>query len=824
MPSAERRNQGRGRRATDAGPTRLVAVLRLGALALTLGVAAWVLLVARDQARPARDAAVAETEILVQGARLEAAALDSRIALARAALDAGAGALSARPDRPLDALETARRLSPGLAMAARAPDGAISAAAGAPAGTFDATPSSARTPSQGQTPDSLRLDPASASVVLSRDVGGRRLEARLPLAEDATLASKTIFVASPQARSATAVGEPVPTPAHAALTALAGSPGRIDTLSPEEDGRGESIRAAAAPVAGTDLVVVAWKPAAKAGAGLLSDAWVLAVPAVLGLLVLALMAGQHWRQSRARRNWAETEHRFQVAVEAARCGVWEWDLEADSVVLSDYMAALLGLSAGGTFSSETVFERIHPRYRDAFEHALRQAATFGVFENVFPVASAEGGARWIDARGRARGGRDEHGYSQIMGVALDITEARRAKAQAQSAESRLRDGIESVSDAFALFDRQGRLILSNQAFADAFGLAPEAVRRGAAKDELNRIAGLAIRADHPTATAGVRELELNDGRWLMISERFTSDGGAVVTAADMTLIKRQEAQTRQAADTLRAMVVKLETSQAELSLLARKYEIAMTRAEAANQAKSEFLANMSHELRTPLNAINGFSEIMAAEMFGPVGDARYKGYAQDILKSGQHLLSLINDILDMAKIEAGKMTLHYEKVSLKEICTDAARLMRGKVDEAGLSLVVDAADLPEVDADHRGMKQVLLNLISNAVKFTPEGGSITVGVAAEGPDRQRIWVSDTGIGIAAEDLGRLAKPFEQIEGQHSKTTQGTGLGLALTKSLIELHHGVMAIESEPGTGTTVSFIVPVHRPDAAPAENRQQAA
>jgi len=211
-------------------------------------------------------------------------------------------------------------------------------------------------------------------------------------------------------------------------------------------------------------------------------------------------------------------------------------------------------------------------------------------------------------------------------------------------------------------------------------------------------------------------------------------------------------------------------------------------------------------------------------MFGPVGDARYKGYAQDILKSGQHLLSLINDILDMAKIEAGKMTLHYEKVSLKEICTDAARLMRGKVDEAGLSLVVDAADLPEVDADHRGMKQVLLNLISNAVKFTPEGGSITVGVAAEGPDRQRIWVSDTGIGIAAEDLGRLAKPFEQIEGQHSKTTQGTGLGLALTKSLIELHHGVMAIESEPGTGTTVSFIVPVHRPDAAPAENRQQAA
>jgi two-component system cell cycle sensor histidine kinase PleC len=138
--------------------------------------------------------------------------------------------------------------------------------------------------------------------------------------------------------------------------------------------------------------------------------------------------------------------------------------------------------------------------------------------------------------------------------------------------------------------------------------------------------------------------------------------------------------------------------------------------------------------------------------------------------------------------------------------------MRGKIQEAGLNLVVDAPDLPEIDADYRGLKQVVLNLISNAVKFTPEGGDIVVALTREDDDRVRVAVTDTGIGIAARDLDRLARPFEQVEGQHSKTTQGTGLGLALTKSLIELHGGVLTIASEPGKGTTVGFVLPIRRP------------
>ncbi|GAA0617956.1 hypothetical protein GCM10009422_11560 [Brevundimonas kwangchunensis] len=575
------------------------------------------------------------------------------------------------------------------------------------------------------------------------------------------------------------------------------------------------------------VMLVARGATGPASNTLASDLWVLGPPIGIGLFTLILVLLMQRRQVGISREWAASERRFRGAVEAAQCGVWDWDTDTGQVTISDYMARLMGLEHSGPVSEEAVMKRIHPRYRDAVQHALRQAQTYGAFEVSFAVPDENGRARWIDARGQARGERGEEGYSSILGVALDTTEARRAKAQAQSAEGRLRDGIESVSDAFVLFDRGGRLILSNQAFQDAFGFEDGVIRKGAFKQDLNRIAALAIKSEHPAAggRAGAREVELHDGRWLQLIERFTSDGGSVVTAADITAIKQKEAERQRAVERLHATITELEDREEKLSLLARKYEVAMTRAEAANQAKSEFLANMSHELRTPLNAINGFSEIMAGEMFGPLGDQKYKGYAGDILKSGQHLLSLINDILDMAKIEAGKLTLHYETVSVKEIVDDAARLMRGKIDEAGLSLLVDAPDLPDIEADHRGLKQVVLNLISNAVKFTPEGGEIVVALSQLDDYRVRVAVTDTGIGIAPEDLVRLARPFEQVEGQHSKTTQGTGLGLALTKSLIELHGGELKMESEPGRGTTVSFDLPIRKPAvaSAPADAEAQA-
>lgn len=806
----ERRDETPGRRASDRAPGT-PAWLRIVALTVALAAAAYVLLVAREMNRPTREAEALRAQALVQGAALLSAETRLRLQAARAGLTAAASVLE-NGGAPLDAVEAARRAQPDIAFAVVDAAGASLAADGAPAAAF--------APAAGS--GDIRAADGGLLIEESSADGGRlRAIVALP-----ALPTNGVMLrlAGPDGRVVASsddaeLGRPGAEVIGARPAALAARGG----VAAVANGA-----AAAAAVPGTGLVATASGAAPPAGLrAMLSDVWVLVTPVMLGLGVLTLLLFQRWRQARASREWASAEKRFRIAVEAAKCGVWEWDLEADEVTLSDYMATMLGFPQGGVVETEAVMARIHPRFRDEVAHALRQATAYGAFEVTFAVPMESGGVRWIDARGQARGQRREDGFQAILGVALDITEARRAKVRAEAAESRLRDGVESISDAFVLFDRQGRLILWNEAFEDAFGFERGVVRRGAMKDELNRIAALAIKADHAPADgrAGRRELEMNDGRWLQLSERFTSEGGSVVTAADITTIKLQEAERNRTADHLRQMVDQLEISREQLSLLARKYEVAMTRAEAANQAKSEFLANMSHELRTPLNAINGFSEIMAAEMFGPLGDARYKGYAGDILKSGQHLLSLINDILDMAKIEAGKMTLHYEAVSLKEICEDAVRLMRGKVQEAGLTISVDAGAAPEIEADHRGVKQVLLNLISNAVKFTPEGGSITLTirpfVGEAGDERVRVACTDTGIGIAPEDLTRLARPFEQVEGQHSKTTQGTGLGLALTKSLIEMHGGLLAMESEPGEGTTVSFDLPVRRPmEAAERQTR----
>ena len=450
---------------------------------------------------------------------------------------------------------------------------------------------------------------------------------------------------------------------------------------------------------------------------------------------------------------------------------------------------------------------------------LDAARTYGAFDVSFRLPDRDGRSAWIDARGQAPAELGQDGYRRIIGVMLDVTEERMTQARAQAAETRLRDAIDSVSEAFVLWDRTGRLLMCNRNYRAFFKLEPRLTKPGAPRNSIVRIAQLAVKTEHPAAEGrpGVHETEMNDGRWLQISERRTADGGLVMTAADITAIKRQDEARRLNEAQLQDAVDNLERSQAALAELARKYEAEKIRAEGANKAKSEFLANMSHELRTPLNAINGFSEIMVGEMFGPMGDKRYKEYAQDILSSGQHLLALINDILDMSKIEAGKMNLRFEPLHLGDVVEDAVRLIQNRAEAAGLTVDVALPDLPEVEADYRAIKQVLLNLLSNAVKFTPHGGRISVlGGTRREPlgERVRISVKDTGIGIAAEDLGRLARPFEQIESQHSKTQQGTGLGLALTKSLVEMHEGALEIESEPGAGTVVSFLLPLHHPAA----------
>jgi two-component system, cell cycle sensor histidine kinase PleC len=594
------------------------------------------------------------------------------------------------------------------------------------------------------------------------------------------------------------------------------------TIGGDVEGRlvdGARVTLTARPASGGLVVVVAAPrnaAVAAASQALIKDTlWTLS-PLLIGIGLAILMLGQIRKSETVQRAYSDSERRFRMAVEAAHCGIWEWDLPSDQLSMSMMTGAILGWGGAGVAPGAEVLARVAGEHRERLRQALEGARIHGAFDVSFCVPDRGGSTAWIDARGQAAGEAGPDGFERIIGVMMDVTEERMSQARAQAAENRLRDAIDSVSEAFVLWDRSGRLLLCNKNFRAFFNLEPRVLKPGAPRDAVNKFVRLAIKQQHaaPEGVPGVRELEMHDGRWLQISERRTAEGGMVMTATDITAIKLQDEARRLNEAQLQVAVDKLEQSQVQLAELARKYEAEKIRAEGANKAKSEFLANMSHELRTPLNAINGFSEIMVGEMFGPMGDKRYKEYAQDILSSGQHLLALINDILDMSKIEAGKMNLRFEPLHLQDVVDDAVRLVRNRAEAAGLVLESELPALPEVEADYRAIKQVLLNLLSNALKFTPNGGKVQLTAEVRSDvlgEKVRVTVHDTGIGISKADLARLARPFEQIESQHSKTQQGTGLGLALTKSLVEMHEGSLEMASEPGQGTTVSFTLPVRR-------------
>jgi two-component system cell cycle sensor histidine kinase PleC len=281
-------------------------------------------------------------------------------------------------------------------------------------------------------------------------------------------------------------------------------------------------------------------------------------------------------------------------------------------------------------------------------------------------------------------------------------------------------------------------------------------------------------------------------------------------------------------------VIDLKRSQTELERqaqllaeLAQKYADEKNRAEEANQTKSKFLANMSHELRTPLNAIIGFSEVMGSGMFGALGSEKYQEYCNDIMTSGNYLLDVINDILDMSKIEAGRMKLDYEPLDLAQTLTESLRVVSGRAENKNLTMNSDIRGAIPILADRRAMKQIAVNLLSNAVKFTPDGGKITVRSRMINKSVM-LTIADSGIGIAPQSLVKLGRPFEQVESQLTKSYHGSGLGLAIAKSLANLHGGSMKLRSRLGVGTIVCVTLPCgHRELTAPsimAEDAPQAA
>ena len=507
----------------------------------------------------------------------------------------------------------------------------------------------------------------------------------------------------------------------------------------------------------------------------------------------------------------ESDRILGLVMRGARAGYWEWYQEPGALFLSEGAADLVGIASSGRVALEELLDRVPVESRSYVKEGFSKARSIGWVHLTFIAQTSP--LRWIEMRGSVSTD-PVTGTTVFGGIMMDATERKQAEDRVKTAERRLRNAIEGFNGPFALWDTRKRLLYWNRAFAIDFGLQ-DTLRPGMSHDTVVIARAGAVASERQSEEdARTTMIALRNGRWLKMVERSTPDGGLITVGIDVSENVRNEEELKKQKEKLRRVALDLERSEGRSSELSRKYSEEKEKAERAALAKSAFLANMSHELRTPLNAVIGFSEIMTNELAGPLGDPSYKEYAKDILMSGQHLLDMINDILDMAKIEAGKMTISPQPIDPVDPVDAAMRMIRRKAEEKAIDLVLEAEDnLPDIDADHRAIRQMMLNLLSNAIKFTDPAGRITVRVEQRGTDIY-FGVTDTGIGIPPEDLPRLAQPFEQVAESKDRNHQGTGLGLALTKSFAEMHGGRMLLSSIYGEGTTVAFVLPIGGPSA----------
>ena len=530
----------------------------------------------------------------------------------------------------------------------------------------------------------------------------------------------------------------------------------------------------------------------------------ITVAIIVGLAML--FARQLGRAERAGRSLRESERRFRDFATASADWYWEQD---EHHHLISATSSRPGLSAGD-----------QPPFFALSRHV---PGIFGVSEEQWRALEQDLAARrplrnftyqCIDSSGRLRHCSvsgvpvfdDDGEFRGYRGTGREIT------AEVEAGQT-LRAVIDAIPGIINAKDVDGRYVMMNAFQAKLYGTTPERAIGKTAADLLGERYGSHTAAHdrrvvETGASTGFYEERYADADgvehdWLTVKLPVKDPRGRVrfVISVSTEITERKQAEMK----VLRAQEALLEAKEA---------------AERANRAKSQFLANMSHELRTPLNAVIGFSEVMMNELFGPIGSTRYREYARDIHRSGSHLLDLINDILDMAKIEVGRRELSPEPVDLAAEIAETMRLIQWRVG-SGVALETDLAEAPASAAfDRRALRQILLNLVGNAVKFTPAGGTVTLSVRCR-PDGLALVIADTGIGIAEEHMAQLGTPFFQAHAADVAGKEGTGLGLALTKALVELHGGRMLIESTLGVGTTVTALFPAVPP---PAERSRRSA
>ena len=544
-------------------------------------------------------------------------------------------------------------------------------------------------------------------------------------------------------------------------------------------------------------------------------------------VLIVLLYGYFSQATRAREaddQYFEALRRMDAALGRGRCGLWEWDVRRGHVRWSRSMYEILGLDADDSvLSFNTMRELMHPdddKLLDVAQEVASDRLTH--LDRAFRMRHVNGEYVWLRARCELE--RTPSNGLTLIGIAMDVTEQQRLEMQNKAIETRLHDAVRHISEAFVLWDAEDRLVLWNPKFLEWHRLSEDDVKPGMRRIDVlpnerraRDTSALRLNDDEDARTY---ETSVPGDRWLQVSERRMSDGSTASVSTDITDLKNQERKMREVEQKMRATIRDLNNSRSageerriELEKLSNDYKKQVKVAEAANVAKSEFMANMSHELRTPLNAILGFSEMMEANVFGPLGSDdlganKYNEYVGDIHKSASHLLALISDILDMSKIEAGRFTLDRTPTDVCPLVEETVRSIALRAQKKSIHVSTDIAECLSVDADARAMKQILLNVLTNAVKFTPDGGTITV-TAKPWRQMMRLVVEDTGIGIPKPALKRVVQPFEQVQDQWTKDHEGSGLGLAICNSLIQLHDGKMDIKSEVGVGTKVILRIPL---------------